>query len=118
MTSMAVIRHAQARSTLADPNDMDTSADVSMLMNAEDSLNVSFFDWAESEAIEAEIEVESEDDEAAKLQMILALLRGNTKLAMRLAERYRAPLEESAAGAVIAAVTKAQQTPLYEDGEP
>jgi hypothetical protein len=122
MTSMAVIKHAQASSALADPNDMDTKPDVSMLMNAEDGLYVDFFDWATDSssagAPQAECLVESTDDDCDKLQMILALLRGNTKLAVKLAERYRKPLEESAAAAVIAAVTAAQKAPLYEDYEP
>lgn len=89
----------QIRYDLALPDDapeIELHDDADALMKADDSEYVSFYAWADEFAVDAMNRVEENDDEHQKLQMILALLRGDTELAAKMAERYRQPLLDSA----------------------
>lgn len=104
----AVLKLAQLRYDHECPPADDGAADylgaqVDLLMQAEDSDLVPFFDagapFYEAGFAEAGTEAiaETDDREAPMLQLVLACLRGKHDLADKLAERFREPLRLAAA---------------------
>jgi hypothetical protein len=66
---------------------------IDQLMNADDASGLSFFKFAER-ASEEILYTDSEDFES--VQIVLALLRRDTELALKMAERYEEPLRKLA----------------------
>jgi hypothetical protein len=66
---------------------------IDQLMSADDASGLSFFKFAE-QASEEILYTDSDDCQA--VQIVLALIRGDTELALKMAERYEAPLRKLA----------------------
>jgi len=66
---------------------------IDELMNANDSSGLDFFSFAERASEEI---LYTDGDDYASVQIILAVLRGDDELALKMAERYRVPLRELA----------------------
>lgn len=66
---------------------------IDQLMSAEDSSGLDFFRFAERASEEI---LYTDNDDYAAVQIILALIRGDTELALKMAERYEWPLRELA----------------------
>ena len=66
---------------------------IDQLMNADDASGLNFFKFAE-QASEEVLYLDGDDYES--VQIILALLRGDAGLALKMAERYEEPLRKLA----------------------
>ena len=66
---------------------------IDQLMSADDASGLSFFEFAE-QASEEVLYADTGDYES--VQIILALLRGDTELALKMASRYEVPLRKLA----------------------
>jgi hypothetical protein len=66
---------------------------IDQLMNADDASGLSFFKFAER-AYEEILYTDTDDYEP--FQIVLALLRRDTELALKMAERYEEPLRKLA----------------------
>jgi hypothetical protein len=66
---------------------------IDQLMNADDASGLSFFKFAER-AYEEILYTDTDDYEP--FQIILALIRGDTELALKMAARYEEPLRKLA----------------------
>ncbi len=66
---------------------------VDQLMNADDAIGFDFLFFAERASEEV---LYMDGDECESVQIILALLRGDAELALKMAERYRGPLRKLA----------------------
>lgn len=66
---------------------------IDQLMNADDASGLSFFKFAER-ASEEILYTDSDDYES--VQIILALIRGDSELALKMAARYEEPLRKLA----------------------
>ena len=66
---------------------------IDQLMNADDASGLSFFKFAEQASEEI---LYTDTDDYESVQIILALLRGDTELALKMAERYEDPLRKLA----------------------
>ena len=66
---------------------------IDQLMNADDASGLNFFKFAEQASEEI---LYTDTDDYESVQIILALLRGDTELALKIAERYEEPLRKLA----------------------
>ena len=66
---------------------------IDQLMNADDASGLNFFKFAEQASEEI---LYTDTDDYESVQIILALLRGDTELALKMAERYEEPLRKLA----------------------
>jgi hypothetical protein len=66
---------------------------IDQLMNADDASGLSFFKFAEQASEEV---LYTDTDDYESVQIILALLRGDTELALKMASRYEVPLRKLA----------------------
>lgn len=77
--------------------DPDYTAEVDALMAGDDAELVDFYGWANNLAAETLAEIDMGDNDCTGLQIILALVRGDTDKAQRWAEKlYEKRLRESA----------------------
>jgi hypothetical protein len=79
---------------------------VDQLLNADDASGLSFFKFAESASEEI---LYTDTDDYESVQIILALLRGDAGLALKMAERYREPLRELAENMLSNHIAKQRQ---------
>jgi hypothetical protein len=66
---------------------------IDQLMNADDASGLSFFHFAE---LASEEILYTDTDDYESVQIILALIRGDTELALKMAARYEEPLRKLA----------------------
>jgi hypothetical protein len=66
---------------------------IDQLMNADDASGLSFFKFAERASEEI---LYTDTDDYESVQIILALIRGDTELALKMAARYEEPLRKLA----------------------
>jgi hypothetical protein len=66
---------------------------IDQLMSADDASGLSFFKFAEQASEEI---LYTDTDDYESVQIILALLRGDAELALKMAERYEVPLRKLA----------------------
>ncbi len=66
---------------------------IDQLMNADDASGLSFFKFAEQASEEI---LYTDTDDFESVQIVLALLRRDTELALKMAERYEEPLRKLA----------------------
>ena len=66
---------------------------IDQLMSADDASGLSFFKFAE-QASEEILYTDTDDYQA--VQIVLALIRGDAELALKMAERYEVPLRKLA----------------------
>lgn len=66
---------------------------IDELMSANNSSGLDFFKFAERASEEI---LYTDGDDYASVQIILAMLRGDDELALKMAERFREPLRELA----------------------
>jgi hypothetical protein len=66
---------------------------IDELMSANNSSGLDFFKFAERAATEI---LYTETDDCESVQIILAVLRGDDELALKMAERFRGPLRDLA----------------------
>jgi hypothetical protein len=66
---------------------------IDQLMSADDASGLSFFKFAEQASEEI---LYTDTDDCQAVQIVLALIRGDTELALEMADRYEAPLRNLA----------------------
>ena len=66
---------------------------IDQLMNADDASGLGFFYFAE---LASEEILYTDTDDYESVQIILALIRGDTELALKMAARYEGPLRKLA----------------------
>ena len=66
---------------------------IDQLMSADDASGLSFFKFAERASEEI---LYTDTDDYESVQIILALIRGDTELALKMAARYEEPLRKLA----------------------
>jgi hypothetical protein len=79
---------------------------IDQLMNADDASGLDFFWFAERASEEV---LYMDGDECESVQIILALIRRDTELALKMAERYRGPLRKLAENMLSSHLAKQRQ---------
>lgn len=79
---------------------------IDEMMNANDSSGLDFFRFAERASEEI---LYTDGDDYASVQIILAVLRGDDELALKMAESFREPLRELAGNMLSVHIDKQRQ---------